>query len=70
MMGTQLFVTKHGVRSVLNDDLVERVNENRWFTKRLLCDEFAQRAVQQRLSSLAASFFEEGYRPGVSNLYG
>ncbi|XP_023228114.1 putative uncharacterized protein FLJ37770 [Centruroides sculpturatus] len=71
-----------GWPSVVNDGLVAKVNEkipeNRRFTIRLLCDEFPQISntvlheivattdVQQWLSSLAASFFEEGIDKLVS----
>ncbi|GFV46655.1 HTH_48 domain-containing protein [Trichonephila clavipes] len=56
--------TRNGNHFVVIDSLVEKmkekIHENKWFTIWLLCDEFSQRAVQQLLSSLAASFFKEG----------
>ncbi|GFT57816.1 hypothetical protein TNCV_4865571 [Trichonephila clavipes] len=55
--------TQSGRPSVVKGGLAEKVNEkihkNRWLTILLLYDKFLQTVVQQWLSSLAASFFEE-----------
>ncbi|GFS81940.1 hypothetical protein TNCV_2497271 [Trichonephila clavipes] len=54
---------RSGQPSVAIDGLAEMMSkkfrESRRFTIRLLCVEFPQRAVQQWLSSLAASSYEE-----------
>ncbi|GFU88546.1 hypothetical protein TNCV_4442231 [Trichonephila clavipes] len=51
-----------GWPSVVNDDLVgkvhERIRENRRSTIKLVCDKFPQTALQQCLSSVAATIFE------------
>ncbi|GFY15927.1 HTH_48 domain-containing protein [Trichonephila clavipes] len=52
----QTFVVNGG----LVENVIEKICESRRFTIRRFCDEFPQRAVQQWLSSLAASFCKVG----------
>ncbi|GFW45102.1 hypothetical protein TNCV_716041 [Trichonephila clavipes] len=62
-----MFVMKHGLGGFLLSVMIwlkkrkRKLIKTEWFTVKLFSDEFPQAAVQQWISSLSTSFFEETF---------